>query len=313
MLKKLKMKNTLRILALSFIMVFSCNSNDDTTSEDEQTVPEEEEVMPGDEETTPDEEEETLMLENVVYNIPVVVNVVYKISPLEETAIESQIQFLNDVFAGKETNMDDVPEQFRAAVAGDIKMRFSLDTILQRQTTRDDFRDDRQEIAKSEFGIPATDTGRKLNIWIVVLAGDSGDATFPGLAPEDLFIEGVYIDRSTVGPRNGIGIRNEGKQLVHEVGHFFNLYHLPGLIEPTSGCEFDDEVEDTPNSAEIHFGRPEPGTSSCGSQDMFMNFMENVHDDTRIMFTKGQKARMRATLVEGGVRASYVESTSIEN
>ena len=299
------MKKTLQILLLSTVILFSCN-NDDGNNDN---TPETEAETPNNTTT----ENEPVDLDKVVYNIPVVVNVVYKNSPLEESAIENQIQYLNDVFAGKETDINQVPEPFKDDVAGDIKIRFSLQNIFQRQTTRDDFRDDRNEIATNRFGIAGTNIGRTLNIWIAVLAGDNGDATFPGLPQEDLFIEGVYIDRASVGPRTGIGIRNEGKQIVHEIGHFFNLFHLSGLNDTTTGCQFDDEVEDTPNSEAIYFGRPEAGVATCGSQDMFMNFMENVFDDTRIMFTKGQKARMRATLVEGGVRASYVSSTSIED
>ncbi len=288
------MKNTLKFLCLSLLILFSCNDTNTTNITDDE------------------EEEETINLDDVIYNVPVFVNVVYKNNPLEEEVIENQIQFLNDVFAGRTTNLDDVPEQFRATVAGDIKIRFFLEGIAQRETTKDSF-DDTAEIAREALGIEATDTGSILNIWVAVLDGADGDSTFPeDLADEDLFLEGVYIDRSAFGVRNGIGIRNEGKQLVHEIGHFFNLFHLPGLTDDTSGCEFDDGVDDTPNSQDIYFGRPEQDSSSCNSKDMFMNFMENVFDDTRIMFTKGQKARMRATLVNGGVRATYVESTTIE-
>ena len=66
----------------------------------------------------------------------------------------------------------------------------------------------------------------------------------------------------------------------------------------TETCRFDDAVGDTPNCSTLYFGDVNTGssTTTCGSQDMYWNFMNNTDDSEKFMFTNGQRNRMRATL-----------------
>lgn len=63
-----------------------------------------------------------------------------------------------------------------------------------------------------------------------------------------------------------------------------------------------DEVVGTPNQKKQYLGNPVYPKSSCGSNDMFMNFMDRVRDDAMYMFTKGQKERIRNLFNEGRAR-----------
>jgi hypothetical protein len=106
----------------------------------------------------------------------------------------------------------------------------------------------------------------------------------------------------------------------HELGHWMNLIHIWGNGKGEGDedeCDVDDAVEDTPNSNtnHIHCGDSEnctyPATSSCGSPDMFMNYMSYGHD--MCMFTKGQMLRARAVFAEGGPRHSIVTQKKPDN
>ena len=90
---------------------------------------------------------------------------------------------------------------------------------------------------------------------------------------------------------------NLGRTLTHEVGHWLNLRHIWG---DTMGCGGGDRVADTPNAAGPNFGKPTFPSASCDNApdggDMFMNYMDYVDDDTMVMFTDLQVARMQAAL-----------------
>jgi len=86
---------------------------------------------------------------------------------------------------------------------------------------------------------------------------------------------------------------NQGKQLIHEIGHWLGLYHV------LSGkCEFDgDYVLDTPQQDQI-FGKPNV-TKACDSTKFAQihNYMQYVDDEWMNNFTDGQINRMKAVIV----------------
>ena len=70
-------------------------------------------------------------------------------------------------------------------------------------------------------------------------------------------------------------------------------------------------VADTPNQGGANTGKPSFPSISCNNGpngDMFMNYMDYVDDDTMVMFTEGQIARMQACL--DGPRSSIGETIS---
>lgn len=236
-----------------------------------------------------------------IYTIKVVVNNIYKTNPLSRARIDRQIARLNEAFAGQlRDRPSGLPSNAERFNAGDTRIRFVLDEVKTRRNQRN-FSNNSELYARSTGGIDPTSPGTRVNIYVANLldsrnfSGDFiGDAGFPGEGDPEF--DHVFVDQLAFDVRNGSGELNEGKILVHEMGHYFNLNHLPG--RRTFTCRFDDAVGDTPNSSRLYFGDVDTGssTTTCGSQDMYWNFMANTNDSEIFMFTNGQRTRMRATL-----------------
>ena len=161
--------------------------------------------------------------------------------------------------------------------------------------------------------VPLWDTTSYLNIYVcevnehlVLFGGLAGYSSFPGSPFNGL--DGIVIDYQafgTVGPL--VPYFDLGRLMVHEVGHYLNLRHLWGN---NGGCSDDDLVNDTPSQDGPNYNCPAHPAISCGSADMFMNYMDYSSDICALMFTPGQKLRMLATLA--GPRAGLLTSTVVE-
>jgi hypothetical protein len=99
----------------------------------------------------------------------------------------------------------------------------------------------------------------------------------------------------------GSGPGTPGRTLTHELGHFLGLNHPWGNNDADGnpvGCSSDDGFSDTPNSSEQNFGSngqcPSTGaaTTSCVTQDMFMNYMDYAYSTCRVMFSEQQVTYM---------------------
>ena len=223
--------------------------------------------------------------------------------------ILEQVEVLNECFNGQNADLSDAPAEFRDRISregprfclgsrvdnGEIIPAFEL-----KFTDIADFADQTNPEGKSlikyhQFGgYDAWDPARYLNVWIGELSLAQGRATFPNtVSPE---ASGVIIDPDFFGihpPGSGYEPFHRGKTLVHEIGHFFNLLHVWGREE---SCDSDDELEDTPLQDRIYLGCPEGPQYSCGSADMYMNFMNFTDDDCLLFFTQGQMQRMLQSL-----------------
>jgi len=84
-----------------------------------------------------------------------------------------------------------------------------------------------------------------------------------------------------------------GRTVTHELGHYLLLNHIWSQDNNCAGsCAIDDGVADTPDQESCNFGCPTLGSSSCGSADMHMNYMDYVDDMCMYMFSAGQSTRM---------------------
>ncbi len=114
----------------------------------------------------------------------------------------------------------------------DTMIQFSLADIT--RTVNTSWHNDNSESAyKSATG---WDRNKYLNIWVNTASGYLGYAYFPQTSAGSN-VDGVVILYESVGGRNnGYGQYDQGRTLVHEVGHYLGLLHpFDYVISPCEG------------------------------------------------------------------------------
>jgi hypothetical protein len=239
---------------------------------------------------------------NVV--IPVVVNVLYKTAAenVSQAQIQSQIDVLNADFAATNADYNTTPAYFQAARSGDTRIRFVLDQVIRKSTTKSSWRTDDAMKKSARGGINPTSPSNKLNLWVCNMSGGIlGYAQFPG---GSLATDGVVIDDNGFGSTGTASAPyGLGRTATHEVGHWLNLRHIWG--DATCGNDF---VSDTPLHQTSNGGCPAfPKYGSCSATVpmMTMNYMDYTYDACMYMFSLGQNTRMNATFASGGGRTGF--------
>lgn len=238
--------------------------------------------------------------------IPVVVHVVYNSDAenISDAQIQSQIVRLNLDYGAKNPDRKKAPHVWSGLVT-DARVQFALATkdpkgkatngITRTKTAQTSFSDNDNVKSKAKGGADAWPSEKYLNLWACSLAGGLlGYAQFPaGPAKTD----GVVILNTAFGTKGtATAPFNLGRTATHEIGHWLNLHHIWG---DTSHCEGTDFVNDTPNAQLPNYGKPKFPHITCSNGpngDMFMNYMDYVDDDSMVMFTTQQVARMNAAL-----------------
>ncbi|MBQ0733772.1 zinc metalloprotease [Aquimarina celericrescens] len=246
--------------------------------------------------------EEDLKAPNGTIEIPVIVHVIYRTNQqnISNAQIRSQIDVLNRDFSATNSDVSNVPSEFRSRVAN-ANFRFTLKQVTRKRSSRSSWgTNDRMKFA-SGGGVNAIDTRRNLNIWVCNIGGGIlGYAQFPGGRTAT---DGVVISPQYFGTQGFVSSPfDRGRTATHEVGHWLNLRHIWG----DGNCNRDDRVADTPVSNGPNYGCPRYPTVRCGSNDMTMNYMDYVDDRCMYMFTNGQKNRMRALFSPGGPRETLL-------
>jgi len=246
--------------------------------------------------------------QGAIFHVPVVFHIVYNRSEenIPDSRVLEQLLRLNEDFAGENPDRSLLPEQFKH-LAGNSRIQFCLATAdptgaispgITRTSTDLDLIGLRQTGGRRNVfytdlgGKNSWDSKKYLNIYIADLGTIGGFAAMPFTAtfPEE---DAVVLNFRYVGA-NDDGNFSLGRICTHEVGHFLGLFHPWGLEE---GCEMDDRVQDTPRQFGPYFDCPNDPQFSCGSPDLYMNFMGFVNDACMHLFTKGQINRMQATLI----------------
>ena len=244
------------------------------------------------------------LLSDGTIEIPVVFNVLYKTAAqnVSVAQLQSQIDVLNEDYAG--TNADhNLTSTYNSVKAGNIGVRFVLDAVNRRQTTKISWGTN-DAMKKSAQGITPTSPTTKLNIWVCNMGGGIlGYAQFPGGSSAT---DGVVLDDNATG-RTGTAAApfHKGRTAIHEVGHWLNLRHIWG--DATCG---NDQVGDTPTHNTANYGCPSAGhLSTCSGTpvEMTMNYMDYSDDACMYMFSVGQRSRMLAVFVSGGPRNSFAQ------
>lgn len=158
----------------------------------------------------------------------------------------------------------------------------------------------------SQGGKNIWDRDKYVNLWVCNLgSGLLGYATFPGAPAAQ---DGVVCHYRYLVQTGGCGQTpfEKGRTTVHELGHWFGLYHIWG--DATCG---NDLVADTPTQQNASGGCPVFPTVTCSNGpngNMHMNYMDYTNDACMVMFSAGQKTRMQAIL--NGTRSSLLTSAA---
>jgi len=264
-----------------------------------------------------------------VVTIPVVVHVVYNTAAenISDAQVLSQIDVLNADFRRANADADNTWSQ-----AADTEIEFCMATVdpngnptdgINRVSTgKRSFRTNDDVKKSSKGGVDPWDGTQYLNIWVCNLAnGILGYAQFPGGSLATDGVVCLYNAFGTADQDDGSfvlnGSYNLGRTTTHEVGHWLNLRHIWGdggcsasdfvNDTPDGGCSASDFVNDTPDSDGANYDCAY--TESCGSADMYQNYMDYSYDYCMNLFTAGQSDRMNAVLAPGGFHYSLTQST----
>ena len=178
--------------------------------------------------------------------------------------------------------------------------------ITYTSTTRVSFTGNDDVKRSSTGGINPWDTNRYLNIWVCNLTDGLGYAQFPWDFSSKPNTDGVVIRFDAFGRTGTLNPRyDRGRTATHEIGHWLGLRHI---WADEDGCTGSDGVSDTPNQAGSYLAQCPTGVrATCGSNDMYMNYMDYTDDACMNMFSNGQKAVMRASFATGssGFRKNF--------
>ncbi|MEO5683058.1 MAG: T9SS type A sorting domain-containing protein [Chitinophagaceae bacterium] len=250
--------------------------------------------------------------------IPVVVHVLWNTNVLQvsDAQVLSQIDVLNQDFSGLNADRNKIPAYF-SELAADCGISFVLaktdpqghatNGIVRKQTSMTVFSFDDKVKSNLSGGDDAWNADNYLNIWVCnLVSGISGYSSAPGgPAAKD----GVVISTAVFGTVNVSGPFNKGRTAVHETGHWLNLRHIWG----DASCG-DDNVDDTPTQQGPNRGCSTGEKFTCGSSahgDMYMNYLDFSDDACMLMFSKGQRQRMRQLFEPGGPRNSLLASNGL--
>ncbi len=267
-----------------------------------------------------------------ISKIPVVVHILHNGEAIgvginiSEAQVLSQIAVLNEDFRKLNADTTETQPPFRP-VATDAEVEFVLakqdpeglptNGIIRIKGSRPSWTFSSDTELKAESYWPAEDY---LNIWVTDLSGGYlGWAQFPVSSLEGLeeastnrLTDGIVIDHQYFGSiTKDPGAFLEapwdlGRTTSHEVGHFLGLRHIWG----DGDCSLDDFVVDTPLASVESIGCP-TSKSTCGTLDMFQNYMDYTDDACMNLFTNGQKERMQIVLGESPRRASLLTSPGL--
>lgn len=235
-----------------------------------------------------------------VIHIPVVVHILYnnETENISEAQIQSQIDVLNADFNAQNGDLM-VPVEFESRVA-DVGIEFSIAKVIRKYTSNTSWTTNNYMMYDSRGGSGIIDPSHYLNIWVCNLTSALGYAYYPGGYSAT---DGVVVKTSSFGSTGYVKAPYHlGRTAVHEVGHWLNLRHIWG----DGSCSVDDLVSDTPVSDGPNFGCPGYPSFACSNAEMTMNFMDYTNDPCMVMFSQGQKERMRALFASGGIRESFV-------
>ena len=253
-----------------------------------------------------------------IITIPVVFHVLYNTREqnIDRSVLNLLIAALNRDFNKKNSDTSNIPSVFKP-YATSMGFEFKLatmdpqgrgtDGVIKKYTPIPYWMSDDKMKFSASYGDDAWDSKSYLNIWVCNMKDVLGYSTFPGMDP---LKDGVVLSIEDIRrPRGTTPKINDLRTIVHEVGHWVNLYHIWG-----EGYCGDDKVDDTPKQSSYTPGCPSGTRVTCSNGptgDMYMNFMDFTDDMCMNMFTVGQRKRARTLFETGGPRNSILYSKGL--
>lgn len=239
-----------------------------------------------------------------VYIIPVVFHVVHNYGPenISKAQIEDCIRVINEDFRKMNSDTSVIIPEFKG-IAADCEIEFRLAKIDPDGNCTDGIERVVSQLTynaseETKMAVPAWPRNKYLNVWTVasIESGAAGYSYYPSSVSGSWgeAVDGILLLSSYVGSI-GTSVELRKRTLTHEAGHYLNLMHPwgnsnePGL---QSNCNDDDQVSDTPNT--IGHTSCNLNAVTCGSLDNVQNYMDYSY--CGVMFTNGQKTRMRAAI-----------------
>lgn len=238
--------------------------------------------------------------DTVVYHIPIVFHVLYDPTNLSDNhnlsdqAVQDAVALLNRDYRKRNADTTEICCGFET-IAADSRIQFDLATRdpfgnctngIDRVTTQ------RSTMAGDFSKVSGWPRNHYVNIWVVntiASPGVAGYAYFP-----------ADVQDSYGALRDGVVILSTSLvsfALVHEIGHYLNLQHVWGSNNDAGAACGDDGVEDTPETKGYNLTCPGPiNNDICtpGVHENYQNYMDYSY--CSMMYTNGQRDRMRATL-----------------
>lgn len=253
--------------------------------------------------------------------IRMVVHVVWRnaIENISDQQIYSQVEALNEDFGAGNSNASILAGTPFAGLLTDTNISFELaDTDPAGNPTTGITRtltsvpqigistiEGRRRVCYTDLGgQDAWCPAHYLNVWVGAFPpGLAGEASFPG---QDVPAEdGIRIAPGRLGRLGTVSPPYHlGRTLAHEVGHYLNLRHTWGSGAEDPTCSSDDGIADTPAQAFSYLGEcPVGNRFSCGSNNLYQNYMNFTNDACMALFTPGQAAAMHdaITLLRPGL------------
>ncbi|NIM82078.1 MAG: hypothetical protein GTO20_25090 [Candidatus Aminicenantes bacterium] len=220
------------------------------------------------------------------YIIPIVFHIIHKTDGtrnIPDQRIHRQVQVLNQDFAA---TMGSLGEK-----GYNTKIQFELVQIT--RTANDQWHNDQNEVQyKHALG---WDQQRYLNVYVNTASGYLGYSYLPQEDSGDVY-DGVVMNYEAVGGRDsGNAPFDQGRTLVHEIGHYLGLLHTFEGYGCYEGYEAGDLIADTHSENAEHYGCTQ--TYTCGTPDDIHNYMNYTDDSCMYEFTAEQANRLVCCLV----------------
>ncbi|MEO8151387.1 MAG: M43 family zinc metalloprotease [Bacteroidia bacterium] len=251
-------------------------------------------------------------VQGTVYVVPVVFHVLHTWGSenITDDQIYDEMRILNRDYRKLNADTANVVPSFQGIIA-DVEFEFRLahkdpngnctNGINRYYNTNTDWVQGTTPYQYTGTGSGQWAPTKYLNIYVVksIMGGGGNVAAYtyvPGTWPTNNFHDAIVTLSDFVGSI-GTGSTYNSRTLTHEIGHWFNLYHPWGTTnQPGVSCGGTDGVGDTPETIGSIVGVCNLTLSVCNPPviENVQNYMDYSYCD--VMFTEGQKTRMRAAI-----------------